>query len=162
MIGQDLHGGLPAGLMQQIMQMMQTQRQDPFSQGMPGEGLLGAGGMAPPQQGSAGGMMPQMPGLADAQMQGQQLIPNEQASTISTDFADTQPGLPNLPDSFGGFGFGQFAPKEVQPVGLRQQLIQQLMTNMGGSPMGGSAENSPMRPRFPGFGAVDLFGGGFK
>lgn len=108
---------------QSLVQMLRMQAKDPFSKGMPGDDLLGPGGMSPPQN-------PGMPGMQQAQNNAQMVDPAAQMQTISTDFADTQPGLPNLPDSFGGFGYGQFAPKETQPVGLRQQLIQHIMSLM--------------------------------
>jgi len=125
-----MSGQFDPQMMQQIMQMMQTQRQDPFSRPMPGQGLLGDGNMASPQmpqgpQAPGPEMMGQMPGMDMGGMQG-----NPGMMQAPTEFADTQPGLPNLPSSFGGFGFGQFAPEEVQPMGLRQQYIQQLMKTM--------------------------------
>ena len=134
---------------QALMQMLQMRQKDPFSRGMPGEGLLGQGGMSMPE-------MPQAPGLADTQMNNPQQFsgaPQEPGmSTISTDFANTQPGLPNLPDSFLGFGYGQFAPKEVQTGGggaggmqggMRQQMIMQMLQQLlpqmqnGGLDLGG-------------------------
>lgn len=111
-----------------LLQMLTMQSKDPFSKGLPGDGLLGPGGMSVPN-------MPQLSGMQQAQDNAQMVDPAAQMQTIPTDFADTQPGLPNLPDNMGGFGFGQFAPKEVQPMGLRQQLIQHimgLMQNQGG------------------------------
>ena len=125
-------------MMQQILQMMNQQKQDPFSRTMPGEGLLGSGGMATPNQ---GGMVQSAP--HDNNMGGQPQEQKNQVDTISTSFNSTPPGLPNLPDSFGGFGYGQFAPKEFSPPGLRQQYIQQMlkmMPHMGG---GGMMSPSP-------------------
>lgn len=101
----------PAQLMQ-MMQMMQQQQSDPFSKSMPGDGLLNSGNSAyMPQQGPQN---PQDPQMMQAPMQG----------------ADPKPGLPSLPPDFGGFGFGRYAPKEVQPMGIRQQLIQQLISQL--------------------------------
>lgn len=153
-------------MMQQIMQMMQTQKQDPFSRPMPGQGLLGEGNMAGPgmEQPPMPPMSPGMQGVPGMDMGGMQGNPGMMQSP--TEFADTQPGLPNLPSSFGGFGFGQFAPKEVQPMGLRQQYIQQLMKmmpqggmgpDMGGAglqpPAGGIMDRMPqMPPRMGGMG----------
>jgi hypothetical protein len=110
---------------------------------MPGSGLLGDGGMSMGQpQGMQPMGQPQMPGMGTQPMgmqgMGQQ-SGMQNNSTISTDFANTQPGLPNLPDSFSGFGYGQFAPKEVQTQGngtggmqggMRQQMISQLMQHL--------------------------------
>lgn len=125
---------------QALMQMMQAGRRDPFSRPMPGDSLMGPGGMA----------LPQAPGLADTQMNNpQQGMGGPQLpgmNTISTDFANTQPGLPNLPDSFLGFGYGQFAPKEVEtapgaqggmPGGMRQQMIMQMLQQLMQGGMGG-------------------------
>lgn len=136
-------------MIQQILAMLRQQNADPFNKPMPGEGLLGAGGMSQgsgmPQGG--GGFAQNLPTSApmSAMPNDQQVAPNATA-TIPTDFADTQPGLPNLPDSFTGFGFGQFAPKQMQPVGIRQQLIQQIMNGNRGGGMpnmmgGGSSMN---------------------
>lgn len=130
-----MSGQIDPQMMQQILQMMQTQRQDPFSRPMPGQGLLGDGNIASPQMQQppmSPEMMGQMPGMDMGGMQG-----NPGMMQAPTEFADTQAGLPNLPSSFGGFGFGQFAPKEVQPVGLRQQYIQQLMKMLPQGSMGG-------------------------
>lgn len=103
----------------QITQALEVGRKDPFSRPLPGASLLGDGGMLAlgnqfqmPSNNFASGA-PQMPGMQQ----------------FSTDFADTQPGLPNLPDNFQGFGYGQFAPKEHQGD-IRQQLIQQLMQSL--------------------------------
>lgn len=139
---------------QSLMQMLKMGQKDPFSRPMPGEGLMGLGGMAMPESAH-----PQAPGLMDTQMNNpQQGMGGPQLpgmSTISTDFANTQPGLPNLPDSFLGFGYGQFAPKEVgtgpgqeggMQGGMRQQMIMQMLQQllpqmqqggMGGGGMGG-------------------------
>lgn len=120
---------------QQLLQMLSMQKRDPFSRNLPGDALLGAGPMAMPQA-------PQMPGLANEANNPQQGMGGPQIpgmETISTDFAGTQPGLPNLPDSFLGFGYGQFAPKEVgtgpnqqggMQGGMRQQLIMQMMQQL--------------------------------
>lgn len=117
----------------QILQMLQASNKDPFSRSLPGEGLLGQGGMG----------LPQMPGLAQQQQnnpqQGMGAPQMPGMSTISTDFTGTQPGLPNLPDSFLGFGYGQFAPQEVKtgqgsqggmPGGMRQQMIMQMLQHL--------------------------------
>lgn len=129
-----MSGQIDPAVIQQIMQMMQTQKQDPFSRPLPGQGLLGDGNMASPQMKQPIGpeMMGQMPGMDMGGMQG-----NPGMMQAPTDFSDTQAGLPNLPSSFGGFGFGQFAPQETQPMGLRQQYIQQLMKMMPQGGMGG-------------------------
>ncbi len=117
-----------------IMQLMQSQRKDPFARSLPGQGLLGPGGMSMP---------PSPPGLIDTQMNNPQQgmggpsIPG--MNTISTDFANTQPGLPNLPDSFLGFGYGQFAPKEVSTGpgdqggmqgGMRQEMLMKMLEQL--------------------------------
>lgn len=132
----------------QLLQMMQMQKRDPFSRPLPGSGLLGDGGMAAPQM---PGMAGQPSGGQPQQGLGQPQTPD--MNTISTDFADTQPGLPNLPDNFLGFGFGQYAPKTTQPPqmgltqssqgdnsGMRQQMIAQLLQHLmsqGGMPGAG-------------------------
>ncbi len=119
-------GSMSQGGPAELLQMLQAGRQDPFARPMPGEGLMGPGGMS----------MPQPPGLPQSQ---DQMAPPQMPGmeTISTDFANTQPGLPNLPDTFQGFGYGQFAPKEGQGMmgagaggGMRQQLIMQLMNQL--------------------------------
>lgn len=118
----------------QLLQMLQMSQKDPFTKSMPGDALLGPGGMTSPDS---------MSGLPHPDMQ-QNGAQGPMMNHVSTDFADTQPGLPNLPDTFKGFGFGQFAPEVHQP-GIRQQLIQQLMKNLsmgqssdvGGVGMGG-------------------------
>lgn len=136
MLNQPISGMGPMGGQQidpqMLMQMMQMQKQDPFTKSLPGQALLGDGGMA----------MPQMPGMDNPINNPQQGMGGPQIpgmNTISTDFANTQPGLPNLPDSFLGFGFGQFAPQEVQtgpggqggmPGGMRQQLIMQMLNQL--------------------------------
>jgi hypothetical protein len=114
--------GLDPQMLQQIMQMMSMQKSDPFSKPMPGEGLLGSGGLSMPQP---NGMVQSMRG--EPNMGGQPQEQKNRMDTVSTSFANTQPGLPNLPDSFGGFGYGQFAPKEFNPPGLRQQYIQNML-----------------------------------
>ncbi len=116
MLNQGMQGGFDP---EQLLQMLQAQGNDPFLKPMPGDDLLGAGNMAMPQQqmgqqGMQGQQQPQMPGLEQAPMGG-----------------DMPPGLPNIPQNMGGFGLGQFAPKEFQPVGIRQQLIQALMQQLG-------------------------------
>lgn len=113
---------------QQLMQMLSQGRADPFSRPLPGTGLMGDGNLAPPMPQMP--QMPQQPGLnqmGPMSQMGQEMNPPDNFSSVPTDFANTQPGLPNLPDSFKGFGFGQFAPQEVQPMGLRQQYIKQLL-----------------------------------
>jgi hypothetical protein len=119
-----------------LMQMLQMGRQDPFSRPMPGDGLMGAGNMP---------SMQSMPGLEQYNPQGGQAPQMPGMNTISTDFANTQPGLPNLPDSFSGFGFGQFAPQEHAGNNTRQQLISRLMEMMpqlsGGMNTGGMGSN---------------------
>lgn len=104
----------------QLLQLLQMAKSDPFSKSMPGSNLLGDGKLSgqEPQMsmeqniGQQPQLRPQMPG---------------ENQVISTDFADTQPGLPNLPDSFQGFGYGQFAPQTHEGNPLRQQLIKQLL-----------------------------------
>lgn len=131
----DMLGGMGGGQggqvdPMQLLQMLQMSQKDPFSKPLPGEGLLGPGGMSPQQPMGQPAQAPGMPGQAPQ---------NPASSTISTDFADTQPGLPNLPDTFKGFGFGQYAPEEHKPD-PRQQLIQQLLQALsmgGGQGMGG-------------------------
>lgn len=121
---------------QALMSMLSMRQKDPFTRSMPGDSLLGSGGMSMPQ-------MPQTPGLADTQINNPQQFTNAPnvpgMSTISTDFANTQPGLPNLPDSFLGFGYGQFAPKEVSTGpggeggmqgGMRQQMIMKMLQEL--------------------------------
>lgn len=122
-----------------LMALLGAQRKDPFTRPMPGEGLLGPGGMAMPEHPQ--GMQPSPMGGPQAGMNEPQ-VPG--MNTISTDFQDTQPGLPNLPDSFQGFGYGQFAPKESQGMagamkgpgagldndGVRQQLIRDMMRQL--------------------------------
>lgn len=49
---------------------------------------------------------------------------------VSTDFAGTAPGLPNLPDNLMGFGFGQTAPEMNVNDSLRQTLIKSLVDQM--------------------------------
>lgn len=169
--GMGVMGSMDTGGMdpQALMQMMQMRQKDPFSRGMPGEGLMGAGGLSPasqpPSQAPA-----QLPGLADTQMGNpQQFSGAPEApgmSTISTDFANTQPGLPNLPDSFLGFGYGQFAPKEVQTGpgmqggmqgGMRQQMIMQMLQQLLPQMMGQGGGQGAMG----GMGDPNMMGGGF-
>lgn len=104
-------GGLDPQMLSQLMGMA---RQDPFSRAMPGNALLGDGGMASPQ------------------MQGQQQNMDQQAdpNAMFAEMAKRQPALPNLPQSFDGFGFGRFAPRMHEGNPMRQQLIQQLMQMM--------------------------------
>lgn len=115
----------------QLLQMLSMAKSDPFSRPLPGSNLLGEGQLSMPQ--SLQGVANQQSGM------GMQQMPNMER--ISTDFADTQPGLPNLPDSFQGFGYGQFAPKE-NPGNIRQQMImqmlQQLLPQMQGGMGGGN------------------------
>jgi len=40
------------------------------------------------------------------------------------------PGLPNLPQSMQGFGFGQNAPEQNENAGLREKLIGQLLNSL--------------------------------
>lgn len=145
--------GIDPSMMQSIMQMMQAQRADPFSQALPGQGLLGDGAMASPMGAMQGMQDPQMgmqmPGMDMGGMQG-----NPGMMQAPTDFADTQPGLPNLPNSFGGFGFGQFAPEEFQPMGIRQQYITQMLDMLPGIQIG--ADQGAM----PGMGFGSLGGPG--
>jgi len=131
-------GGMGGINPEQLMQMLSMGGRDPSAKPMRGDGLMGPGGMQP------GGMAgTAREGMAQDIMQQPPQIPG--MDTISTDFANTQPGLPNLPDSFGGFGYGQFAPKEVQPQGLRQQLIShlmgQLMPGQSSPSMGGMGKS---------------------
>lgn len=49
---------------------------------------------------------------------------------IPTDFAGVPPGLPNLPESLQGFGFGQTAPQMNVNSSLRQNLIKTLLQQM--------------------------------
>lgn len=113
-----LNGGqLDPMMIQQLMQQLSAGRSDPFQRPIPGQELL-----AQPSQ-------PQMqPEGGDAGFAG---------SEVATDFGTTQPGLPNLPDSFGGFGFGQNAPKMTQPQGLREKIIEQLLSQMTSGGMNG-------------------------
>lgn len=107
----------------QLMQLFQQYKADPFSKSLPGTDLLGDGKMGIPE--------PQNP-MEQQFKQQEQLAPQQPGrnNVISTDFADTQPGLPNLPDSFQGFGYGQFAPKTHEGDPLRQKLIKQLLDMM--------------------------------
>lgn len=99
---------------EQLLQMLQAQGSDPFARPMPGEDLLGSGGMAQPQM--------QQQQMGGAPQQGMEQAPMG---------GDMPPQLPNIPTNMGGFGLGQYAPKEFQPVGLRQKLIQALMQQLG-------------------------------
>lgn len=124
-----------------IMSLMASSRKDPFTRPMPGEGIVGPGGLGGQFAGP-----PRMDGQPQGPQQGMQEPQMPGMNTISTDFQDTQPGLPNLPDSFQGFGYGQFAPKEnqggmasiangsqgqsMQGQNLRQQLIQDMMRQL--------------------------------
>ena len=101
----------------QFLQMLAAQNKDPFSKPMTADKFL-------PQMGDQGSL----PQTLAPSLEGQQSPQDFQ--DISTDFVNTQPGLPNLPDTFTGFGFGQTAPKEYNPIGLRQQLIQQLLSQL--------------------------------
>ena len=113
-------GGMSPQMMQQIMAMFSQQQQDPFSQMLPGEQYLGDEN-------------PENPRLAQMrQNMGDIESFSPQNEAISSDFANTSPGLPNLPDSLEGFGFGQNAPEQFNG-GLKQQLIRQLLAQM---PMG--------------------------
>lgn len=111
---------------QQLMQMLAMQRRDPFSRNLPGMGLLGDGGMSMGPQQGMDQSMPPMGQQADTQLN---QMPGQPDLATNNDVA---PGLPNLPQNFGGFGYGQFAPKSVQPMGIKQQLIAHLMQQLGG------------------------------
>lgn len=119
-------GGLLGGGMQQgnpFAEYKQMQA-NPFTRQIPGTELLGGMGQG---MGNAGNMGPM--GM-DPTTQG--------GNDVATDFAGVPPGLPNLPESMQGFGFGQSAPEmnvnsQLQES-LLQQLIQQLMS-------GGAAQN---------------------
>ncbi len=144
----------------QLMQMLQMQQKDPFSRSLPGDGLMGPGGMSAPPQAAD---LANMGGHQQDPQQGLGLPQTPDMNTISTDFTDTQPGLPNLPDNFQGFGFGQYAPKVNEPSqmslgnmggrennaqpGVRQQMIQQLMQHLMSQGMG---QQSRMNPGFGG------------
>ena len=110
--------GLDPQAIQQLMQIYQQSQQDPFTRSMPGEQILGQS-QPPPVMGMG---QPEMD-------QGQQSPYGGMAP--STDFSNTPPGLPNLPDNLGGFGFGQNAPV-MQGPSLKQQMIQQLLSQMQG------------------------------
>lgn len=110
-----------------FMQMLSAQNHDPFSKQLPGDRVLPQMGGQQPQ----GGMQPQQEGLPQSlSPEGQPVNQPQSFNNVSTDFANLAPGLPNLPDSFTGFGFGQNAPKQFHPMGIRQQLIQQLLSHM--------------------------------
>lgn len=131
-------GGMNSILAQfgpQLLQMMQMQQQDPFTRPIQGENYLNSGMNS--QSGNAGWPSENAPPKAM----------DSGFGSISTDFANTQPGLPNLPDSFAGFGYGQTAPKTVQPGGIKQQLIQQLLNQL---PMLMNQQTTPSLPQ--GFG----------
>jgi len=162
-----MSGQIDPQVLQHIMGMLNQQKSDPFSRPMPGDALMGQGGMAAPQtqmmpQTSTVNAMPpaQEVNPADANglpyngqnMQLQERFPVQNRQTISTDFVDTQPGLPNLPDSFLGFGYGQFAPQEVKPMGLRQQYIQDMMKSF--MPQGSPSMGQSHAPKLGGIGAL--------
>lgn len=112
-----LNGGAMSGLDPQMLsQLMGMARQDPFSRAMPGSALLGDGGMASPQ----------MPGMEQPQAQD----PNQAMEAQVAQLASSPPPLPNLPQNFGGFGFGRYAPEMHEGNPTRQKLIQQLMQMM--------------------------------
>lgn len=115
-----------AGIDPQMLQQLFAQGQsDPFAQNIPGQELLGMPQQQPMQQ-------PQNPSFAD------QLAQQEPPPEMM------QPqGLPELPEEMGGFGFGQTAPQMTggqglgqQDIGLRQQLISQLLPQMMGGQNG--------------------------
>lgn len=99
---------------------------NPFTRSIPGsEYLDGLGQM--------GGGMGQMGGMDQASnfdpmaQMNQQNYGDQQAPT---DFAGVPPGLPNLPESMQGFGFGQNAPQMNVNSNLRQSLIKALLQQM--------------------------------
>ena len=104
--------GLDPQMLQALMGQMQAQNVNPMERPVAGSEYL---------QGL--GQLPMEPDVYMPQMMGQE---------IPTDFAGMAPGLPNLPDSFSGFGYGQQAPEMRDNMSrLRDQLIQQLIGQTG-------------------------------
>lgn len=87
---------------------------NPFTRQLPGMGYLPP---LPPQQ------APRMPMLN----QGMGEIGN---MPLPPDFAGQTQTFPNIKDDLQGFGFGAFAPKVNQNGSFRQNLIQQLLSQM--------------------------------
>lgn len=109
----------------QLMMMLNQSRQDPFTRPLPGQALLGEGGMAMPQQ---------TPGVG---------MPDQEQMQPEQGMAPLPPvGLPNFPATFEGFGMGRFAPQENQGDPIRQQLIKQLLQML--PQMGGGGSMSGM------------------
>lgn len=141
-----LGGGMPQldpEFIQQLMQQIGAQRANPMSRPIAGEQYLNGLGMIPPDNqmiepgaGALGNMTP--PDNAMLPLNG---------APISTDFSGLAPGLPNLPDSFSGFGFGQTAPKKFDGQdNLRQQLIERLLSQIGNGMDAGMGGVAPMLP----------------
>ena len=137
LLGDDVPQMSPQFL-QQIMQQMGAQQANPMQRPIAGEQFLSGLGQLP--QPDAGGMLSgQLPGGQGLEG-GPQMPPG--GLPFATDFSNVAPGLPNLPDEFGGFGFGQTAPQQFEPQqNLRQQLIEQLLGQMGGGPGAGGPPN---------------------
>lgn len=107
----------------------QQMQANPFTQQIPGMEYLGGMGQASP-----GGM----PGMGSPDSIGMGVDRTQpEGNGVATDFAGTSTGLPNLPESMQGFGFGQSAPQMNVNSGLRQNLIQELLKQLMGQNMGG-------------------------
>lgn len=97
-------------------QFAQMQK-DPFTRQMPS--FFGQ-----QQMPSMGGLLGQGGNMGAMQMQGAQM-PDQ---SMPTDFAGTSAGLPNLPESMQGFGFGQTAPELNVNASFRDNIIQQMLS----------------------------------
>lgn len=113
----DMMGEMDPMMIQSLLQQAQAQSVNPMERPVAGSEYLQGLGQLPGPVGMSPEALQAMQGMG------------------GTDFANVPPGLPNLPDSFGGFGYGQTAPKMNinQSQQLRQQLLQQLL----GQAMGG-------------------------
>lgn len=103
--------GFDVNELMQLMNQYRMQQSDPFTKMIPGEQYLG-GGFNKGMQGmsSAVGGQSSMMGFESPQAPGADLrIP---FPGYNAPFAGVK-GLPNLPDSFTGFGFGQTAPRRI-------------------------------------------------
>ncbi len=142
LLDQMMGGGMQGNPFAQYQQM----QANPFTRQIPGTEYLG--GMGQDSGNPMGGGM----GAP------QDMPYNE--SQIPTDFAGVPPGLPNLPEDMQGFGFGQAAPEMNVNNGLRQSLIQNLLSQLmqqsgSGGGMMGMARQRPM----PGMGQGGMGGG---
>lgn len=130
LLGDDNMGGFDPMAMQNMMQSFRAMQANPFMRQIPGEQYLQGLGQLP--------VIPQMqPDIEGFGPMPQEMGAQPMAGANFSDFGGTTPGIPNLPDSFEGFGYGQFAPKRISPQqGLRAKLIDELMNQIGNQQMG--------------------------